>query len=77
MDNQDQTKETPELLKSGPLLRDFIKYCGDHPDERFWQALRNWSGAEAIYKQVPAGQGQRVIYEDMPVYIKDAFYDDK
>ena len=30
------------------LLEDFIKYCEAHPEERFWQALRNWSKADAI-----------------------------
>lgn len=51
------------------------QYIEAHPGERFWQALRNWSGSEAIYKQVAAGQGFRVIYEDMPIYIKDTFYE--
>jgi hypothetical protein len=26
------------------ILDDFVLYCLHHPDERFWQALRNWSG---------------------------------
>ncbi len=26
------------------LLSDFARYCAGHPEERFWQALRNWSG---------------------------------
>lgn len=26
------------------LLASFWDYCCDHPEERFWQALRNWSG---------------------------------
>src|SRR4051794_5248801 len=26
------------------LLNDFVAYCKQHPGERFWQALRNWSG---------------------------------
>jgi hypothetical protein len=30
--------------KNSEMLRDFIDYCVDHPEERFWQALRNWSG---------------------------------
>jgi hypothetical protein len=29
--------------KNGLLLQDFALYCLDHPEERFWQALRNWS----------------------------------
>jgi len=26
------------------VLADFVSYCQQHPTERFWQALRNWSG---------------------------------
>jgi hypothetical protein len=29
--------------KSETLLNEFALYCIAHPDERFWQALRNWS----------------------------------
>jgi hypothetical protein len=25
------------------VLADFVAYCENHPQERFWQALRNWS----------------------------------
>ena len=24
-------------------LQSFTRYCQEHPSERFWQALRNWS----------------------------------
>jgi hypothetical protein len=37
------------LPKSWPLLKDFITYCVDHPDLRFWQALRSWSKWHYIY----------------------------
>jgi hypothetical protein len=30
------------------LLNEFIEYCKSHPDERFWQCLRNWSGQPFI-----------------------------
>ena len=36
-------------MKNIRLLIDFVYYCIKHPHERFWQALRNWSGADAIY----------------------------
>jgi hypothetical protein len=29
--------------KNGKMLTEFSKYCAEHEDERFWQALRNWS----------------------------------
>lgn len=36
-------------MKSRDLLDDFTTYCRDNPDERFWQALRNWSGQAFIW----------------------------
>lgn len=30
--------------RNGKVLLDFIEHCRTHPEERFWQALRNWSG---------------------------------
>lgn len=36
------------MNKNKENLLDFIKYCLDHPEERFWQALRNWSGFDFI-----------------------------
>lgn len=35
-------------MKSQKLLDDFTAYCIDHPEYRFWQALRNWNGAHRI-----------------------------
>ena len=35
--------------KNIKLLKDFKKYCVKHPEQRFWQALRNWSGFAFIY----------------------------
>jgi hypothetical protein len=31
------------------ILDSFVKYCEEHPQERFWQALRNWSRFNFIY----------------------------
>lgn len=31
-------------MRSAETLDSFIEYCEAHPQERFWQALRNWSG---------------------------------
>ena len=31
-------------MKSTKELLSFIQYCMKNPGERFWQALRNWSG---------------------------------
>ena len=34
--------------KNIKLSIDFERYCKAHPEERFWQAIRNWSGAVDI-----------------------------
>ena len=35
--------------RNSEVLSSFIKYCEKHPEERFWQALRNWSGNAFIW----------------------------
>jgi hypothetical protein len=35
--------------KNMNTLIDFTAYCTQHPEERFWQALRNWSEYNFIY----------------------------
>ena len=37
------------MNKNQELLKEFIKYSEAHPEERFWQALRNWSGSRFIF----------------------------
>jgi hypothetical protein len=51
--------------KNKKLLEDFIKYCTNHPEERFWQALRNWSDSPYILKS-------RYLPPDS--HIQDTFY---
>jgi len=31
------------VSRNSKVLASFVAYCEAHPDERFWQALRNWS----------------------------------
>lgn len=40
---------TELVNKNEKVLNSFIDYCINHPDQRFWQALRNWSGYYFIY----------------------------
>lgn len=48
-----------KVSKNVKLLMSFVKYCNDHPDLRFWQALRNWSGWAFIYAcNEPSGEGE-------------------
>jgi hypothetical protein len=37
-------------MKSYKLLESFVMYCTEHPEQRFWQALRNWSGDTYIFR---------------------------
>ncbi len=46
--------------KNRKVLYDFVSYCIQHPEERFWQALRNWSGADFIY-QASAEDGSKMV----------------
>lgn len=40
--------ETPTVSRNSFTLRSFTNYCRLNPEERFWQALRNWSGNHFI-----------------------------
>lgn len=51
--------------KSEDLLVDFARYCANHPKERFWQALRNWSCSPYLLMS-------RYLPSDL--HIRDTFY---
>ncbi len=36
------------IVRHSDVLADFVAYCEAHPTQRFWQALRNWSGHNFI-----------------------------
>ncbi len=36
-------------MRSQEALESFTIYCRTHPDQRFWQALANWSRWKFIY----------------------------
>lgn len=36
--------------RNSKQLESFVEYCQAHPEERFWQAIRNWSGTAFIFK---------------------------
>lgn len=36
-------------MQSEKLLQDFTKYCNENPEQRFFQALCNWSDYRFIY----------------------------
>lgn len=35
--------------RNAKTLASFVAYCEQHQTERFWQALRNWSGFPFIF----------------------------
>lgn len=44
-------------------LESFILYCKTYPDQRFWQALRNWSKYNFIFgKQSLEDEGEDTFY---------------
>jgi len=51
--------------KNSDILFDFVSYCVEHKELRFWQALRNWSCFSFIY-------GSDLIFSDLN--LKDTFY---
>ena len=55
-------------VKSKDLLKSFTDYCHKHKDERFWQALRNWSEYEFIY-----GSNKCIATENVDD-LEDTFY---
>ena len=46
--------------ENSELLALFTAHCRAHPTERFWQALRNWSGQNFIL----ASKNPESHYED-------------
>ena len=50
----------------------FLKYIQEHPNERFWQALRNWSGYNYILgaRELPERDRFNNYWEDT-FYIED------
>ena len=39
-----------KVSKNSKELVSFTNYCLKNPEQRFWQALRNWAGVPFIYK---------------------------
>lgn len=71
------------MNKNKDKLLDFITYCFDHPEERFWQALRNWSDAYFIFwwrprKPLTLGEDGNYYVEGIEemkkVGLEDTFY---
>ena len=63
-------------MRNEKMLESFTAYCKACPDQRFWQALRNWCGWPFIYvsssapEQFLPGVRTRSNYPTL----KDTFY---
>lgn len=51
-------------MKSHKMLQSFINYCQAYPEQRFWQALRNWSGYHFIISRKVDPRSQLSLEED-------------
>jgi len=58
-------------MKSKKTLDSFVKYCKKNPEERFWQALRNWSGYKFIYGSYEDNNMAEVCSKKL---VEDTFY---
>lgn len=58
------------MNKNIEKLESFTAYCKEFPEERFWQALRNWSKNAFIL----TADGMDLEYGSFK-NVKDTFYD--
>lgn len=70
MENNKTRNDEGIMSKNNKLLSSFSEYCLEHPDERFWQALRNWSKKAFILK----ANGYKLETGEY-IQISDTFYD--
>ena len=56
--------------KNIKLLLDFFEYCLNHKDERFYQALRNWSGADYIHYGIGMADVDTFYWEEKDEFDK-------
>jgi hypothetical protein len=53
-------------------LNSFVTYCSMHPEQRFWQALRNWSGFSFVIGIEP-GRGS-LMYDMLKIGGEDTYH---
>jgi len=64
-------KEDPNLIRSENTKKSFIKYLEDNPSQRFWQAVRNFSGESFVFVGDLTTEKGETIY---PKNLEDTFY---
>lgn len=57
-------------VRDSEIKENFIQYMDDHPELRFWQAVRNWSGYGFVY----AGEGEMQPDGEIKLNVEDTFY---
>ncbi len=56
--------------KNSEQLKSFTAFCTEHPEQRFWQALRNWAEVGYIFTADGSKMG-----DDTYKNLRDTFYD--
>jgi hypothetical protein len=59
--------------RNGKLLESFVGYCITHPNERFWQALRNWANVGYILASGISPVNMQDADAVVPGVVKDTF----
>lgn len=59
--------------KNQKTLNSFIKYAKKNPEQRFWQALRNFSGYDFIYGYKYDGKA-KILEALEKLGLEDTFY---
>jgi hypothetical protein len=56
-------------------LESFSAYCQERPEQRFWQALRNWSGVAFLRATTASGKTYDTFYTERGV-LEESFDED-
>lgn len=65
-----------ERTRNSEVLESFVSYAKAHPEQRLWQALRNWAGVNFIYVSEHQAQEFQNPEDAMTVYnnLQETFY---
>lgn len=56
--------ERPRQNNNATKLASFVAYCQEHPEERFWQALKNWAEVSYVYTQTEHSPIEDTYYKE-------------
>lgn len=74
-----QTNEKEATQPAAPLspLDEFVSYCKENPDERFWQAVRNFAGADYVLlgnMTNRKGTKDHAKLDGIKIYVHDTYH---